>query len=137
MTRTRRILVLIGLALTIVVGSSIPASATFAESVALPRTTVTGLTVQAPTNLVDRTTCSGSTMYAKVTWTASASEKTTGYIVTAQTGGTPMTFAVGNTTTFTHTMGRVWSAQSIPVTVTTVSKGGWTRTSAPVWVTTC
>ncbi len=61
MTTTRRILVLAGMILAVMIGTSIPASATFADSVAVPTMKITTGTVQAPTGLVLKDFCMTTT----------------------------------------------------------------------------
>jgi hypothetical protein len=66
MTTTRRILVLIGTFAAVMIGTSIPANATFADSVARTTTIATG-TVQAPTGLVLNDYCMTTTTTVKQT----------------------------------------------------------------------
>jgi hypothetical protein len=64
MTGIRRALILSGLTVAVVVGGSIPASATFADSVSVATTAVTD-TVQAPGNLRVTDTCTTTTITTK------------------------------------------------------------------------
>lgn len=66
MTSTRRILILIGLTVAIIVGASIPASATFSEAVTVP-TTVGTITVAAPGNVTVSDSCVTTTTTVKRT----------------------------------------------------------------------
>ncbi len=56
MTGIRRGLILLGLTVAVIIGASLPASATFADAVAV-KTTISTTTVAAPTNVVGKLTC--------------------------------------------------------------------------------
>ncbi|SDF18955.1 hypothetical protein SAMN05660662_1263 [Blastococcus aurantiacus] len=67
MNRLRRSAVLLGLTAAVIVGSSIPASATFSESVSTNTAALRTLTVAAPTGLVVDDTCTTTTTTVKRT----------------------------------------------------------------------
>jgi hypothetical protein len=67
MTATRRILILIGLTVAAVAGASLPASATFADSAAVPTTTVATGTVAAPASVNVNDSCTTTTTTVKRT----------------------------------------------------------------------
>ena len=69
MTGIRRALVLIGLTVTVIVGASVPASATYSEAVAV-KTTINTTTVAAPANVVGNLTC-GRSATMSANWPAS------------------------------------------------------------------
>jgi hypothetical protein len=66
MTIARRIAVLIGLTVAVIVGASLPASAAFAGSVTVP-TTVTAITVAAPATVTVNDSCTTTTTVVKRT----------------------------------------------------------------------
>ena len=138
MTGIRRMAVLIGLTVAVIAGASIPASATFAESVALPTTSVVTPTVQAPTNVRVSISCEYGTMYATVRWNRSTSADVSGYRVTATFGANEVVWQAGpNASRLDDEFDRMWARYQVPVTVTTLTEYGWTKTSAPVTGTTC
>ncbi|MGY2127346.1 hypothetical protein [Blastococcus sp. SYSU DS0617] len=139
MSALRRTAVLIGLTACVVVGSSIPASATFTDSVKVTPSVSTGtVDVKAPTNIRVTLTCRGQDMYATVTWTRSTTTTVSGYRVVATLGGQQLTLnAAGTASRVDTTVNRVWAAYQVPVTVTSLTGYGWSETSAPVTVTTC
>src|SRR3954447_5050865 len=66
MTIARRIAVLIGLTVAVIVGASLPASAAFAGSVTVP-TTITAMTVAAPATVTVSDSCTTTTTVVKRT----------------------------------------------------------------------
>ncbi|TQN44267.1 hypothetical protein FHU33_3763 [Blastococcus colisei] len=102
MTGIRRVLILIGLTLAVVVGSSIPASATFAEIVALPQTSIATGTVAAPTSLsvddwcITTTTTTKRTVYTdpvtgvqtQTAWSQTSSDAASSTNVNSDTSST-------------------------------------------------
>lgn len=147
MNAIRRTAVLLGLAVALVVGSSIPASAAWSASSAQQRASLSTLVVAAPTNLRVSITCVTSTMYATVRWDASASAplqkaRVSSYAVVADVAGQQINAQVpAAQNSYVYSTGRMWSAQVLPVslTVTTQTEFGWVKTSAPLTtsVTTC
>jgi len=152
MNGLRRALTLIGLTVAVMVGGSIPASATFAESVSVT-TPVAGLTVQPPTSVstggtkcVARQTWYGTVweLQAKVSWPASTTAATprgiSGYRVNAVIGTTsypiatvgPSTLSIGDTYPIEY------ASANIRVTVTTLTDYGWVSVeSSPSAVIKC
>lgn len=141
MSALRRTAVLIGLTLAVIVGSSIPASATFTDSVTRSAVVVTS-GVTAPTNLDVSVTCTATELHAKVTWTRSSSPRINGYVIAGTINNDPMVFrAEGNVSSYTYKIPRLGYAYSVPVavTVTTDTEYRWTATSSKLQksVTTC
>ncbi|SNR72878.1 hypothetical protein [Blastococcus mobilis] len=142
MTTTRRILALIGLTLTVIVGPAVPASATFTDSAAVAVGISTG-TVAAPGWVSAEVTYCHPVHYVDATVSWPASETTAGvigYRVTAHfNDGTSAVIAE------TDSAGRSYSArmdrdslQFQPrVTVTTLTSHGWTKESVPSAVMSC
>jgi hypothetical protein len=146
MTGIRRALILIGLIGTVMVGSSIPASATFADSVAVAHTVSTG-TVAAPTNVstagtkcVTTATWNATTgtytytttLEARLSWRASTSPGVTGYVITAYMvdgSKAPIVWVSAPGTSVTGTFDYYYATQNIRVTVTTYTSYGWTKES--------
>ena len=82
MTTVRRVLAVLGLALTVVVGSSIPAAATFSDTAVLAISSGPTLTVAAPGDVTGTLTCGPSSSTLGVTWIPSGSRGVSGYRVT-------------------------------------------------------
>ena len=156
MTSTRRILILIGLTVAVIVGASIPASATFSESVTVP-TTVQTITVEAPGNVSTAgTKCAtynttwnattgtwntASELQAKVSWRASTTPKgVTGYVVTAVfADGTkyPIQTVPSTQLSVSGNYDVAYASANIRVTVTTMTSYGWYKESALSGVIKC
>ena len=117
MNRIRRSAVLVGLTATVIVGSSIPASATFTEAVSTNTAVLQAATVAAPTGLIVDDTCITTTTTVKRTYTThpatgvqtttASSSTTTQSTSTSNVQGTETTTAPGprgnETTTTTVT----------------------------------
>ncbi len=82
MTPARRALVVLGLGIAVVVGTSLPASATFTDRAALATPTVGTATVAAPGGVTGTLACKPRTAAMGVTWTPSGSPAVSGYRVT-------------------------------------------------------
>ena len=129
MTGFKRFLTVLGLALTIVVGGSIPASATFSDLAALPTMNLGTATVAAPGNITGSLTCSAksdSTM--KVTWTSSASPRVSGYKVTVHfSDGYEQSETVAATATSWSKPITTYNvtAYAVRYSVTTLTTYGW------------
>jgi hypothetical protein len=153
MTGIRRALILIGLTAAVILGASIPASATFADSSAVGHTVGT-LTVAAPTSVSTAgTRCTSrqgwngytwGTIYelqAKVSWPATKTTRgVTGYRVTAvmSDGSKYALQDVGpSTLSMTGTFPIAYASANIRVTITTLTSYGWTAESAPSGVIRC
>jgi len=134
MTTVRRVLAVLGLALAVVVGSSIPASATFSDKAVLTTTSVSTLTVAAPGAVTGKLTCGPSSSTMGVTWTPSGTRGVSGYRVTVLfSDGYEQTEDVAGASTAS------WSkpittynvtAFSVRYSVTTLTTYGWITESA-------
>jgi hypothetical protein len=130
MTRIRRGLVLLGLTAAVVIGASVPASATFADAVAVT-TTVATTTVAAPANFVGKLTC-GRPATMSATWTASATPRVSGYLISVYfSDGFVQTVQLGPTaTSWSATIDPYYvTAYSIQYSVTTQTSYGWSKES--------
>ena len=131
MNGIRRGLILLGLTVAVIVGASIPASATYSDSVTI-RTTVNTATVVAPGNVVGKLTC-GRPATMAATWTLSSSPQVTGYLVSVYfSDGFVQTVQMGPTaTSWSATIDPYYvTAYSIDYTVTTQTAYGWSKESA-------
>jgi hypothetical protein len=151
MTAIRRVLILIGLTLAVVVGSSIPASATFAESVPLPTTKMTTQSVPAtPTPTVtqscywvqDPTTLVWSQYYrATVRWTAVAATRGhIGYAIVANTvyGEAEMARTAVGTLSYTADAPVAYLGTYKPtLSIKTLTSHGWTAESPETVMLSC
>jgi len=140
MNCVRRTAVLLGLTAAVVIGSSIPASATFTEGAPLSvQPAITTAAVAAPTDVDVSLTCDQFNTYATVTWKRSATKDgVSGYEVRGDVPGSPTVVlqAGPNQNRLTYTAVRS-PGHTVPVTVTTKTTYGWSTTSAPFLVTTC
>ena len=131
MNGIRRGLILAGLTVAVILGASIPASAGFADSVAI-RTTISTATVAAPGNVVGKLTC-GRPATMAATWTLSNAPQVTGYLVSVYfSDGFVQTVQMGPTaTSWSATIDPYYvTAYTINYTVTTQTAYGWTKESA-------
>jgi hypothetical protein len=131
MNGIRRVLTLLGLTVAVIVGASIPASATYADSVAI-RPTISTATVAAPGNVVGKLVC-GRPATMSATWTASTSTRVSGYLVSVYfSDGFVQTVQLGPTaTSWSATIDPYYvTAYTINYTVTTQTDYGWTKESA-------
>ena len=136
MTTIRRLLVLLVLTIAVVLGSGpTAANARFADSVALPQTTVATATVAAPSNVtVELMSCSHARwIRVAVSWEPSASPAVNGYRVQAhlKNGRTTTVAETGATTTSATVLVDKFAgdATSVAFTVATLTSYGWTATS--------
>jgi hypothetical protein len=152
MTGTR-VLSLIGLTLAVVVGTAVPASATFSESELLATPTIGTGTVAPPTRVeVKHVTCTttvdpltgavtSSTVSAMVEWGRSLNTPgVTGYRVTAHLDD-GSAFVMAETDALTYeaygSAPQAYLAYSPRFSVTTLTGHGWTATSPLSAVLTC
>ncbi|MBJ7452196.1 MAG: hypothetical protein JHC71_08950 [Blastococcus sp.] len=100
MNRIRRSAVLVGLTATVIVGSSIPASAAFTEAVATNAGVLSTATVAAPAGLIVDDTCTTTTTTVKrtVNTNPGTGAQTTTYYNSTTTQATSSTNAQGTTT---------------------------------------
>src|SRR4051794_31002095 len=82
MTTVRRVLGVLGLALAVVMGSSLPASATFSDTTVLSMTSVGAASVVAPGAVTGTLTCGPRNTTMGVTWNPSGSRGVSGYRIT-------------------------------------------------------
>jgi hypothetical protein len=157
MNALRRTAVLIGLAAAVIVGSSLPASATFGESVTLAaKPTITAATVTAPATITPTGYCSTTTssywngyttVYttsywynATVTWSASTARGVTGYRIVAYLNN-GQSFVMGQTDAVNRsvsaTVDRSYLAYQPTISVTTLTSYGWATESARKAMPTC
>ena len=130
MTGIRRGLILLGLTVAVVIGASLPASATFSEAVAV-KTTISTATVAAPTNVVGKLTC-GRPATMSATWTQSTSTRVSGYRVSVYfSEGFVQTVELGATaTSWSTTIDPYYvTAYSIQYSLTTETNYGWSKES--------
>ena len=130
MTGIRRGLVLLGLTVAVVIGASVPASATYSEAVAV-KTTISTTTVAAPGNLVGKLTC-GRPATMSATWSLSTTARVSGYLVSVHfSDGFVQTVQLGPTaTSWSSTIDPYYvTAYSIQYTVTTQTNYGWSKES--------
>ena len=131
MNRIRRGLILLGLTVSVIVGASIPASASFGDSVVV-RTTIATATVAAPGNVVGKLTC-GRPATMSATWSLSGTARVSGHLVSVYfSDGFVQTVQLGPTaTSWSATIDPYYvTAYSINYTVTTQTDYGWSRESA-------
>lgn len=129
MTATiKRLLTTLGLALTIVVGSGIPASATYSDSAPLHEITMGTRTVLAPFNVTGKLTCGPSTSTMNVTWGLSTTPRVSNYRVTVhfsdgytQTETIPATATSWTKSITTYNV----TAYAVRFSVTTLTDYGW------------
>jgi hypothetical protein len=130
-TVIRRIPVIIALALVLVIGAGIPASATFAESVAV-KPTISTATVLAPANFVGNLAC-GRPATMSATWAKSTSARVSGYEVKVyfSDGFVQSVPLAATATSWSATIDPYYvTAFSIEYSITTKTDYGWTRESA-------
>jgi hypothetical protein len=130
MNGIRRGLILLGLTVAVVIGASLPASATFSEAVAV-KTTISTTTVASPGNLVGKLTC-GRPATMSATWSQSTTARVSGYLVSVYfSDGFVQTVQLGPTTTsWSSTIDPYYvTAYSIQNTVTTQTNYGWSKES--------
>ena len=150
MTGIRRALVLVGLTLAVIIGASIPASATFSDSVTVAPKVATA-TVSAPTYVSTQGThCAywqnvdgswSGELRARISWPVAANTKSvTGYRVTAivpNYGNIPVGDVPANQLSITGNFPTQYAYAGIRVTVTTLTAYGWTKESTQSAVVTC
>jgi hypothetical protein len=142
MTRTRRFLTLIALAVAVTVAGTLPASATFSETVAVA-TSVTTTTVAAPTAVSVRTNNCHPVWGADVTVTWQPSTTTRGVIGYRVIGhvSTGASAVIGDTTSaatgLRFSFDQYYLQFQPRFTVMTLTSYGWTAESAPTAIVTC
>src|SRR3954451_19287232 len=132
MNSIRRGLILLGLTVAVIVGASIPASATYADSVTV-KTTIATTTVAAPTNVVGKLTCGQPNATMSASWALSSTPKVSGYLISVYfSDGFVQTVQLGSTATSWSktTADYNVTAYSVNYTVPTQTTYGWTNESA-------
>jgi hypothetical protein len=132
MTGIRRVLVLLGILAGLVVATSLPASATFSRSSALPTTTINTMVVAPATNVVGNLVCA-PTSTMSLTWTASTATRVSGYLVSVyfSDGFVQTVQLASNATSWSKTIAEYnVTAYSIQYSVTTQTNYGWIKESA-------
>jgi hypothetical protein len=130
MTGIRRGLVLLGLTVAVIIGASVPASATFSEAIQV-KTTIATTTVAAPANVVGKLTC-GRPATMQATWTQSTTARVSGYRVSVYfSDGFVQTVDLGPTaTSWSATIDPYYvTAYSIQYSLTTLTNYGWSKES--------
>ena len=131
MNGIRRGLILLGLTVAVILGASVPASANYADSVAI-HPTISTATVAAPGSVVGKLVC-GRPATMSATWSASTSTRVSGYLVSVYfSDGFVQTVQLGPTaTSWSATIDPYYvTAYTINYTVTTQTDYGWTKESA-------
>ncbi len=157
MTRTRRVLVLIGLTLAVTIGATIPASATFTDTTTPVVHTVSTGTVAAPASVTVNDFCSTTTSAywngwtwvttttnwytATVSWPASTTARgVTGYRVMAHLNN-GQSVVMGETDavarTVRATVDRSYLNYQPTLSVITLTSYGWTAETARTAVLGC
>ncbi|RZU30566.1 hypothetical protein [Blastococcus saxobsidens] len=133
MNSSRRLLTVLGLAVTVVVGSGISASASFSDTAALPTVTLDTLTVQPPTQVEALlVSCMPAEDTVVVEWQYSGSRGVSGYHVRVHLsdGSSSVVAKVGaSTKEVLVTLDAATLASSPAFTVTTLTSYGWTARS--------
>jgi hypothetical protein len=142
MSIARRVLTLIGLTVAVLIGSSIPASATFSEAVTVTTTVETG-TVVAPTAVAVRTNNCHPVWGADVTvsWQPSTTARgVIGYRVIGHVS-TGASAVIGDTTatatSLRFSFDQYYLQYQPRFTVMTLTSYGWTAESVQTGIVTC
>jgi hypothetical protein len=128
MSTIKRLLTLAGLIVAVVVGSSIPASAGYSETVTSPTLGFGTATVAAPSAVTGSLVCGSSTSTMGVTWGASTAGRVSGYRVTVHfsDGYVQHTTVPATATSWTKSIATYnVTAYAIRYSVTTVTDYGW------------
>ena len=128
MTAIRRLLAVLGMALAVVVGSSIPASAAFSDIASLPTMALGTATVGAPGDVTGYLSCGPTDSTMQVTWTSSTASSVSGYRVTVHwsDGFESVRDVAATATSWTETTTTYNVAKySIRYSVTTLTDYGW------------
>jgi hypothetical protein len=135
MTGIRRSLLTATLTVGMFVGAllaTVPAQASFADSVPVATTTFATATVAAPTNVVGSLACGSPNATMNVTWTASATPRISGYVITVyfSDGYTQATTVAGTATSWSAPITAYnVTAYQIQYSVMTQTDYGWTKES--------
>ena len=128
MNGSKRFLTVLALAVGVVVGSSIPASAGVSDTAALNTMTLDTATVPAPGDVTGDLSCGPSDSTMSVTWTTSSASQISGYRVTVHfSDGYEQSETVAATATSwsqSITTSTV-TAYAVRYSVTTLTTYGW------------
>ena len=130
MNGIRRALILLLLTVAVILGASVPALATFKDSVALT-TTINTAVVAAPTSVVGHLTCA-STSTMSATWVKSTTARVSGYTVSVyfSDGFVQTVQLAGTATSWSAAIDAYYvTAYSINYTVTAKTDYGWSKES--------
>ena len=130
MIAIRRIPAVLALTLGVMIGASIPATASYSDSASV-NPTITTATVLTPTNIVGNLTC-GRPATMSMTWTKSTSTRISGYEVAVYfSDGFVQRVQLGSTaTSWSATIDPYYvTAFSIQYSITTKTDYGWTKES--------
>jgi hypothetical protein len=147
MSATRRVLTLIGLTAAVLIGGSIPASASFSEAVTVT-TAVGTATIAPPTQVEAKTLCTTTvdpvtqvettTSTVKIEWWGSTSARTTGYRVTVHpASGSAYTLATTGPTDEVFTTPASIAGSNPRISVTTLTGTNFTASSVQVRIDPC
>ena len=147
MSITRRALALIGLTAAVLIGGSIPASATFSETVAVA-TTVGTATIAPPRQVEAKTLCTTTvdpvtqtattTSTIKIEWWGSTSPRTTGYRITVHPADAPAyTLATTGPTDEVFVSPSSIGGSNPRISVTTLTGTSFTASSTPTAIRPC
>ncbi len=131
MNGIRRAVLLMVLTVAVILGASVPAFATFKDSVAVT-TGISTITVAAPTSVVGKLTC-GSPSTMSATWVKSTTARVNGYTVSVyfSDGFVQSVQLPGTATSWSATIDPYYvTAYSINYTVTAKTDYGWSKESA-------
>lgn len=119
-----------------------PASAAFSASVSMPVVEIGTAVLAAPGNVTaEGTSCRGTAVTVRVSWTQSDSPRVSGYLVTVQVStGESFSVPTDDATTSVEqrfTRPNAATHPSLTATVTTVTDYGWTKESPQTASVTC
>jgi hypothetical protein len=133
MSSIKRAVATLGLALTILIGSGLPASASFSDTASLPAMSISTVTVAAPGNVVGKLTCGASNSTMGVTWNPSGTQGVSGYRVTVHfSDGFQQTEVVNGAATSSWSKSITTynvTAYAVQYSVTTLTTYGWSTAS--------
>ena len=147
MSIARRVLTVIGIIAAVLIGSSVPASATFSEAVAVV-TSIGTATIAPPTQVEAKTLCTTTvdpvtqvattTSSVKIEWWASTSPRTTGYRITVHpAGGAAYTLATTAATDEVYVSPTSIAGSNPRISVTTLTGTNFTASSALTGIAPC
>jgi hypothetical protein len=124
-----RVVAVLVAALALILIPATAASAAF-RATAWAGTTVSTATLAPPTNLASNSSCNVLTQNLSVTWTASATTRTTGYVVAVTVAGATTDYQPTTTNGFSRFM-LLGSGKTYTVSVRSVLNN-WTASTPPI-----